>query len=351
MPFSKAKINSLSLKNRFIRSATWEGMAKEDGSVTERLLSLYKRLAKANIGLIITGHTYISEEGKATPRQLGIYSDDLIDGLSKIAKEVHQNGGKIILQLAHAGVFGIKKITGLEPIDINSLGKKDIKELIKKFCLAAERAKEAGFDGIQLHAAHGYLISQFFSPIFNKRKDEFGGSVRNRARFAEEIIKEIRKTLGQDYLVLVKMNCQDFSPSGLTINDSIEIAKIMVKEGVDAIEISGGLLTSKENGPCRNSTEPYFLEQALQFKDSIDVPIILVGGIRSYEQVKLILSKGIEFVAMSRPFICEPELIKRWEKGDLRDSLCISDNLCLKVVKGTDPVMCKRRDEYAKTNI
>ncbi len=344
MPFSETKIGRLKLKNRFVRSATWEGMAEEDGSVTDDLIELYKRLSKAEIGLIITGHTYVSKEGKATPRQLGLYKDELISGFKSLVTQVHQLGGKILIQLSHAGRFGRKEFFGLTPLDLNSLTKKEIERLIQAFCLASERAKEAGFDGIQFHAAHGYLISQFFSPLFNRRDDEYGGSVRNRARFAEQILSYVKKSLGSEYPVLFKINCEDFSSSGLTLSDAIQIAKILANEGADAIEISGGLLISKEKGPCRTYKGPYFLEQALCFKEQLEIPVILVGGIRSYRDAEDALAKGIDLVSMSRPFICEPELVKRWKSGAREDSKCNSDNLCLKSVKTKQPVRCWKNE-------
>jgi len=350
MPFLEGRIKKLILKNRFVRSATWEGCANEDGSVTDELISLYRMLSKYEIGLIITGHAYVSKEGKATPRQLGIYKDELISGLKRLTDEVHKEGGKIFIQLSHAGRFSRRELIGSDPININRLSKDEIERLIQKFCDSSERAKEAGFDGIQLHAAHGYLISQFFSPFFNERDDEYGGSVRNRARFAERIIKGIRDRLGSEYPIILKMNCQDFKEGGLSLNDSIEIAKILEDSGIDGIEISGGLLTSKKYGPCRTYKGPYFLKEALSFKESLNIPIFLVGGIRSYEDSERIIRQGIDFVSMSRPFICEPDILKRWKRGDLRDSLCVSDNLCFIAVKEKKPVRCIRRNE-GKTNI
>ncbi len=341
--FSEAAINGLVLKNRFVRSATWEGMANEDGGVTEGLILLYEELARNEIGLIITGHTYIREDGKATPRQLGIYKDSLISGLKRLAKRVHSLGGKVILQLSHSGIFGRRIISKGKPVNPSRIAKRDIDALIQDFSLSATRAKEAGFDGVQLHAAHGYLISQFFSPIFNKRDDEYGGNLRNRARFAERIVKAIRDNLGPDFPILIKMNCDDFRAGGLTLRESLDIAKILVNEGVNAVEVSGGLLTSKDSGPCRTYEGPYFLKEAMYFKRELSVPVILVGGIRSYEASERIINEGIDFVSMSRPFICEPGLIKRWKMGDREKSACISDNKCLGVVKSNEGVSCFRR--------
>jgi len=347
MLFSEIQIGKMKLKNRFVRSATWEGMAKEDGSVTDELVELYRKLSENEIGLIITGHTYVSKEGKATPRQLGLYSEEFVPGFKKLVTQVHSSGAKILIQLSHSGRFGRKSFFGLTPLDPDSITKREIKRLVESFCLAAERAKEAGFDGVQLHAAHGYLISEFFSPLYNHRKDEYGGSVRNRARFAEQILVSIKKRLGSDYPVLFKINCEDFKDNGLTLNDAVQIAEILADEGADAVEISGGLLTSRRRGPCRPYKGPYFLEQALYFKEKLTIPVILVGGIRSYGDAEEILQKGIDLISMSRPFICEPDLVKRWKNGDRKDSECESDNLCLKVVKTKDPVRCWKNENRA----
>jgi len=346
--FSEIKIKDLIIKNRFVRSATWEGMADEDGSVTEELIDLYKKLAQGEIGLIITGHMYVRIDGKATPKQLGIYKDELILGLKKLTEAVHLFNGKIIAQIAHSGIFGRKKLSGYKPVDPSKIDKKEVELLIKAFATAALRAKKAGFDGVQLHAAHGYLISQFFSPLFNHRSDEYGGNIKNRARFAVDIIKAIKRYVGDDFPILIKINCQDFLDGGLTIKDSINISKILVDEGIAAIEISGGILTSKDKGPCRKENGPYFIKEAISFRREIKIPLILVGGIRSYEISKQVIDENIaDFVSMSRPFICEADLIKRWRSGNTKDSLCISDNLCLTAVRRKTGIKCiGRRKTY-----
>lgn len=343
VPFSQASIKTLLLKNCFVRSATWEGRATEKGEITEELLDFYGELSRAGLGIIITGHAYVREDGKATPRQLGIYSNSLVSGLKRLVDVVHQHGSRIFIQLSHSGIYGRKRLSGCEPVNFSAINRKEVEALVEAFVNASLRAKEAGFDGIQLHAAHGYLISQSFSPIFNHRKDEFGGDVNGRVKFAVSIVRKMRNALGEDFPVLIKMNCQDFSDGGLSLDDSIKMAKILVDTGIDAIEISGGLLTSRDMGPCRTSKGPYFMEQALAFRKELDIPLMLVGGIRSYETAEMIVKKGIDFVSMSRPIICEPYLIKRWELGDRKESLCISDNLCLGAVKKKKGIVCFRK--------
>jgi len=219
--FEATKINSMTIKNRFVRSATWEGMAKDDGTCTKRLVDLMSQLARGGVGLIITGHAYIQKIGKAGPWQSGIYEDRLVPGLRAMTDAVHKRGGKIVLQLAHAGMYantGIKGdipfapslVSGFRKSAIREMTLQDIQHIVEAFGLAAKRAKRAGFDAVQIHAAHGYLLSQFLSPAFNKRQDQYGGSIENRAAVLLEILKSIRKSVGQNYPVLIKMNTRDF---------------------------------------------------------------------------------------------------------------------------------------------
>jgi 2,4-dienoyl-CoA reductase-like NADH-dependent reductase (Old Yellow Enzyme family) len=255
MPFDSGTINGMAVANRFVRSATWEGMATEAGEVTPRLVALMTDLARGDVGLIITGHTYVRRDGQAGPWQLGVYSDDLISGLEAMAGAVHQNRGKIVLQLAHAGIFADQRRTGLKPWAVSAdvgfsknprreLTVSDIGELVQSFVDAAKRAQRAGFDGVQIHAAHGYLFSEFLSPAFNHRRDAYGGPIQNRARALIEVVQGVRKATGADYPILVKMNCRDFLDNGLTLEDSLAAARMLAKAGLDAIELSGGMRAS-----------------------------------------------------------------------------------------------------------
>ena len=198
-PFERSTINGMTLANRFVRSATWEGMAADDGACTPKLIDLMTELAKGGVGLIISSHAYVSPEGQAGPWQLGVYKDSLIPGLKALTQAVHENGGKIILQLAHAGFFAHAKLTGqtpLAPSNVDGFAKSprkemtvdDIQDVVKSFGTAAKRAQEAGFDGVQIHAAHGYLLSQFLSPAFNRRNDPYGGDIRQRAAAVVEVL-------------------------------------------------------------------------------------------------------------------------------------------------------------------
>ena len=343
--FESSIINGLQMNNRFIRSATWEGMAAEDGIVTPKLIGLMAELAKGGVGLIISGHAYVHPDGQATPWQLGVYSDALIPGLQEMTAAVHDNGGKIVLQLAHAGFFASSKLTGKTPMaasQVAGIAKSprhemsisDIKKIVKAFAQAAARAKSAGFDGVQIHSAHGYLLSQFLSPMFNHRKDDYGGDIQNRARALMDVFTNIRKEVGGDYPILVKMNCQDFVENGLVVEDAVKVGQMLAENGIDAIELSGGLLTNRKLSPSRwgiksEDKEAYFQKEALTFKEKIDIPLILVGGTRSFAVAERLVDDGIaDYISMSRPFIREPDLINRWKNGDLRKAACLSDNLC-----------------------
>jgi len=270
---------------------------------------------------------------------------------------VHENGGKIVLQLSHAGYFAHPKLTGqtpMAPSKVEGISKtprkemspEDIQNVISAFEAAAKRAKAARFDGIQIHSAHGYLLSQFLSPAFNQRNDEYGGDIQNRARILLQILQRIRQVVGEDYPVLIKMNCQDFVENGLTAKDSIQVAKMLVEEGIDAIELSDGILISKKLHASRlginsEDKEAYFQEDAKSFKKQINVPLILVGGNRSYSVAERLLKEGVaDYISMSRPFIREPGLINRWKSGDLSKAACVSDNMCfVPGIKG-DGIYC-----------
>ncbi|MFZ5642955.1 MAG: NADH:flavin oxidoreductase [Bacillota bacterium] len=363
--FERPQINGMELSNRFVRSATWEGMATSDGAVTPKLITTMTNLVKGGVGLIISGHSYVSPEGQAGPWQLGIYKDELIPGLQEMTAAVHDCGGKIVMQLSHAGIFAPEKLTGLPPLAVSideETGKKPcrkitvqkIQELVSDFANAARRAKAAGFDGVQIHSAHGYLLSQFLSPVFNRRQDEYGGDIQNRSRIHMEIYQAIREAVGQDYPVLIKLNCEDFVESGLSLEDSIKVGRWLSEAGLDAIELSGGLLTDRKMSPSRfgistEEEEAYFREGARNFKKEIGIPLILVGGMRSFQVAERLVDDGVaDYISMSRPLIREPDLISRWKSGDLRKAQCKSDNKCFRVISAGNGVYCDIKNSEEK---
>lgn len=355
--FDATILRGLSLKNRFVRSATWEGLATPKGEVTPALIDTMTRLAHGEVGLIISGHTYVQTVGQASPWQLGLHSDDRIDGLTELTAAVHAAGGKIIAQLAHAGNFAAEQLTGQVPVVASAhegladgprheLTIKDIDDLTADYAAAARRAKAAGFDGVQLHSAHGYLLSQFLSPLFNRRRDDFGGAIQNRCRLHLAVVRAVRAAVGADWPILMKINGQDYAEGGLELADSVACAKMLAEAGLDAIEISGGLLTNRKLSPSRAGIrnpdkEAYFRKDAHAFKAALSIPVILVGGMRSFGVAEQMVTEGVaDYISMSRPLIREPDLIRRWHSGDRRPALCNSDNRCFKPAMDGQGVYC-----------
>jgi 2,4-dienoyl-CoA reductase-like NADH-dependent reductase (Old Yellow Enzyme family) len=274
-----------------------------------------------------------------------------------MAKSVHENGGKIVMQLAHAGFFANAKLTGqtpLAPSNVEGFAKtprkemtvEDIREIVKSYGFAAKRAQNAGFDGVQIHAAHGYLLSQFLSPAFNRRNDAYGGNIRHRARAVVEVLQQIRQSVGQKYPVLIKMNCRDFIENGLVLEDSLEVGRMLVSEGIDAIELSGGVLVGGKLSPSRmgiksEEKEAYFQDDARAFKEKLHVPLILVGGNRSFQVAERLIDEGIaDYISICRPLIREPDLINRWRAGDLSKAACVSDNMCFRPAQKGEGIYC-----------
>jgi 2,4-dienoyl-CoA reductase-like NADH-dependent reductase (Old Yellow Enzyme family) len=214
------------------------------------------------------------------------------------------------------------------------MSKKDIDEIVAAFGDAARRAKEYGFDAVQLHSAHGYLINQFLSPVTNRRTDGYGGSVANRCRFLLEVYHRVRFEVGSDFPVFAKLNGSDNLEGGLDLSDAVYAARLLDKEKIDAIEVSGGTSASGEKNPVRikidkPDREAYNLALAREIKKAVRCPIMVVGGFRSLEVInKAVTENGIDYISMARPFIREPQLIKRWQEGDLSPARCISCNGC-----------------------
>jgi len=344
MLFEEWRLGKIVLRNRLVRSATNMRMAGPEGEVTEELLEVHRRLNAGGIGLDITGHAFISPEGKVNPGQLGVYDDFLISGLSRLAEAVHREGGKILLQLAHGGSLAREaKGERISPSPFRGarpLSSEEIPDLIEAFVKAALRAKKAGFDGVQLHAAHGYLLAAFLSPRLNRREDEYGGR-QGGIRLLKEIIGGIKEACGRDFPVVVKLG-PDAPKGGNDVEDIVEILRGLSEGGLDGAEISRGVAPVSEiivEGVRPGKGEAYNLPCALEVKRGIpDLKVILVGGMRSVEVAERVLEEGIDAVAFSRPLIAEPQLPKRWEKGDHSPSKCLSCNLCFTI---KEPVACR----------
>ncbi|MDF1591211.1 MAG: NADH:flavin oxidoreductase [Desulfobacterales bacterium] len=366
--FEKTRINSLALKNRFVRSATWEGMAHKDGACSRRLIDLMAELARGGVGLIISSHAFVLPQGQASPWQVGAYGDELLPGLTRLAQAVHDNGGKILLQLAHAGCHADTELTGQPPMGPSALNNDpgescremnvaEIDQTVIAFGRAAARAKRAGFDGVQIHAAHGYLLSQFLSPFYNKRTDHYGGSIANRSRIVLDVLKSIRNQTDNHFPVMIKMNSEDYLETGLTMSEMLQTAKRLQQAGIDAVELSGGTKFSGKLNPIRSGkinpeNEAFYKEAAGAFKESISVPLLLVGGIRSYGVAQGLVEAGLaDYISLCRPLIREPGLVKRWQSGDTGKSMCRSDNLCFRPAREGKGIYCVRSEKEQQHEI
>lgn len=356
--FEGSRIKGLSLANRFVRSATWEGMADADGSCTKKLTDLMVQLAEGGVGLIISGHTCVSPGGEGGPRHLAIHDDRFIPALLEMTTAVHRAGGKLVMQIAHAGCQSNKAWTGQQAMGPSVfMGEKghlcremtheDIRTVVDAFGQAALRARKAGCDGVQIHAAHGYLLSEFLSPYFNKREDGYGGSTENRARIVREVLQNIRGRVGADFPVMIKLNSSDFLEGGQDIAGMLATASLLEKDEIDAIELSGGTAFSGKNLPIRRPStqseedEVFYLEAARRYKEKMGVPLMLVGGIRSLSVAERLVRDNLaDYVSLSRPLIREPNLINRWKSGDTRKSECQSDNLCFKAALSGEGIHC-----------
>jgi 2,4-dienoyl-CoA reductase-like NADH-dependent reductase (Old Yellow Enzyme family) len=255
--FTSKKIGNIEIKNRFVNSATYESMAQKDGKVIDKLVQRYRKIANGGVGLIIPGYLYVHPKGKCTKYQTGIYNDDMIEGLKEMVDAVHLGRSKIVFQLTHSGRQTFKENIGQTPLaplkgpmdriymaKPREMTEAEIEEAVKAFGSAAKRAHAAGADGVQIHSAHGYLVSQFLSPFFNRRNDKWGGSDENRFRFIKEIVSEIRKNIPEKMALLVKLNTQDFTPKeGITLDLAEKYAGWLADLPVDGLEVSCGTLS------------------------------------------------------------------------------------------------------------
>jgi 2,4-dienoyl-CoA reductase-like NADH-dependent reductase (Old Yellow Enzyme family) len=385
--FKPLKLNDVQIRNRFVHSATYEVMSLETGEVSDRLIKRYQTLARGEIGLIIPGYMYIHPTGRAYKYQTGIHTDDMIPGLKKITDAVHKEGGKIMFQLVHAGRQTTKAIIGSTPIAPSSRGRDpinfvkpremsadEIREVIRAFGAAAKRAIKAGADGIQLHAAHGYLINQFLSPFFNQRRDEWGGSDLNRFRFLKEIVLNIREAIPKGMPILVKLNVNDYTPrDGVTPPLAVTYANGLAELKINGLEISCGTAAYSFMNQCRGDVpakelvdglpwwkkplgklimknmagkydlvEGYNVEAAKMIKPVLgNVPLFVVGGLRKVAHMTEILEKHYaDGISMCRPFIREPLIVKKIKEGKASAVACVSCNRCLAAVPANIPVQC-----------
>lgn len=336
--FEECTLGNMVLKNRLVRSATFENGGADNGLITPLLKEVYEKLAEGEVGLIITGMMGVGSNACVNSGMVKIYDDSFIDKFSKVTHAVHQLGGKIVVQLGHCGAkatvidWGDRPFCPSDYENAKEITKEEMKMLLKSYGEAALKCKMAGADGVQIHAAHGYLISEFLSPYFNKRMDEYGGDIQNRAKYLFDIYGEIRSSVGEDYPVLIKINYSDLVESGLTGEECEWVCIELEKRGIDAIEISSGIGVSAESAPTQPNqkmVEGFFADGAFNIARKVTIPIISVGGYRSLAIIEKKLNQGdISAISLCRPFIREPFLIKKWKNDDKAKALCVSCNGC-----------------------
>ena len=338
--FDPVNINKMKIANRFIRSATMDGMGKE-GMVTDEQVRLYRELGKGEIGLIISHGLFPTREGQCAPGQLSAHVDEAIPSLSRLVNAVHEGGGKIAAQILHGGWMCRPEVTGMPPVgpsavihprsglQIRELSTDEVYELVETYVQAARRIIEAGFDGVQLHGAHSWILSAFLSPVTNRRKDEWGGTAEKRTNLVRHICRGIRQIAGPDYPVMVKLGIKDYHPEGKSITGGVEQAKLLEEAGVDSIEVSEGLEEDFFHHIRLDAMSPYYLEEGRQAKKALSTPVLLVGGMRKLSDMQAVIEEGTaDAISMCRPFIMNPYLVKNLREGTSDSSECTSCNEC-----------------------
>ncbi|MBA1336154.1 MAG: 2,4-dienoyl-CoA reductase [NADPH] [Firmicutes bacterium] len=336
---SPISIGKVEIKNRLVSSPTTANYASPDGIVTEQLLKFYDQKAASGVGLVIVEGSYISQEGKGYVYQIGIDRDETIAGLSSLADTIKKHGCKVFMQIQHCGRRSKIKLTGLQPIGASAvpynseadvpreMTNDEIEETIKKFAEAAKRAQSAGFDGIDIHSAHGYLPANFLSPLSNFRTDKWGGSIENRSRFLVEVVKAIKSAVGKDFPVTIKISVDEYQMNGLTLNDSAQLVKFLEDAGADGIQASAGApgdnnLWSLDNPHTFMRTLPLGTSQgclvylAEELKKHTDLPVIALGRINTPELAEEIISNNkADLVALGRPLLADPQWVNKAAAG------------------------------------
>jgi len=361
---AEIEIGRVKIRNRFVRSATHEWMAEEDGRITDNIIRGYSCLAENNIGLIISGYSYVSPCGKSSARQQGIYDNRFIQDYAMLTKKVNDLGARFFVQIVHGGRQALRTKNCPGPVGPShvplpydpespndkkypkELDNEDIETIIGDFSNSISRLDKAKVDGVQLHCAHGFLLSNFLSPYTNTREDDWGGDTNSRTRIVVEILRSARKVVG-NLPIAVKMNAYDGVDGGIETREAVAIAKILDSEGIDAIEVSGGIEDARQEITCvqdiqTEEQEAYFREYSREIKRNVECPVILVGGNRSLNIMKRIIKEGYaDMISLSRPLIREPNLITKFMRGDSERATCVSCNECFDV----NGIKCNYRAE------
>ncbi len=304
------EVKGLTFLNRLVLPPMQTGLATSDGAVTDKLVDYYTQRAKA-VGLVIVEHSYVRLDGKSSEKQLGIYDDQLIGGLEQLVSSVHATGTPIIIQINHAGNKTSKETTGLQPVAPSStenarkLQGEELARLTEAFTSAADRAMKAGFDGVEVHGAHGFLLNQFYSPLTNKRTDRYGGSLENRSRFPLDVVERVRDKIS-GRLLFYRLGVVDLDPAGTQLEDSTAFSMKLKQATLDIVDVSGGMCGSR---PAQlQSTPGFFVPQAQHLKEVVDIPVIGVGGIRDLRYANSLIEEGaVDLIAVGRPLMRDPD--------------------------------------------
>jgi len=333
--FSSLQIGTITARNRLLRSATGESAAELDvGRPTPQMVELYGRIAAGGVGLIVTGHTAVSIEGRCSNTMTAFYSDDFIPDFAALVQAAHAEGAAIVCQLNHGGRQvdpDHKHIRALCPSAVQAdgagfvpeeLSGEDVQRIIGDFGRAAGRCKDAGFDGVQIHSAHGYLISQFNSPLTNRRDDAWGGTPTKRRAFIAAVYRAMRDAVGDDYPILVKQNVSDFHSVGLHEAEAVEICVLLDEMGIDAIELSGGIASTipiafREEEMKEKGEVVFFEREAKAIRRKVTCPLIVTGGVRTRDTAQRLVDGGtVDGVGLCRAMLDDPDLPARWERGE-----------------------------------
>ena len=367
--FEPIKIQNVEFRNRIVMPSMENGFAEENGTVSERTIAYYRERAKGGAGWIIVEATYIAQQGRARRFQLAVDRDETIPGLKRLVDAVHSHGAKISLQINHAGrqassALSGERIVSASPIACTPKGevpkpleKEEINKIIASFGRAAFRAKEAGFDGVEIHGAHGYLIHQFVSSLSNQRTDDYGGTLKNRMRLALEVLKEVRRSVGDEFLIGYRISASDYVEGGLKIEETLKVAQALEKKGIDVLHASAGMANLADSGcfvtPPMAIPRGIHLPLAEAMKKGLAIPVIAVGRINTPELAEKILEEGkADFIAMGRAFLTDPLWPSKVLSGRTEDiRICIACNECvarlgqhLSIVCTQNPVLGKESE-------
>jgi 2,4-dienoyl-CoA reductase-like NADH-dependent reductase (Old Yellow Enzyme family) len=369
--FTSSKIGPLQIRNRTIRAAAFEGMCPGH-EPSEMLIDYHRSVAAGGIGMTTAAYASVTRNGLSFPHQLWLRRE-IISPLRKFTDTIHKEGAAASVQIGHCGNMSKKSVAGSLPVSASgglniysptwskALTKNEIEDMAKAFGVAVNTAREGGFDAVEVHAGHGYLISQFLSPYTNRRKDEFGGSLENRMRFMKMVMAEVMKAAGNDMAVLVKMNMRDGFRGGMELPETIQVAHELEKCGAHALVLSGGFVSKAPMYVMRGAMpihtltyymdnfwlkmgvrlaghwmiktvpfkEAYFFDDALEFRKEIKIPLVYVGGLLSREKIDMVLNAGFEFVSMARALLHEPGFVNRMKTEEMAVNECAHSNYCI----------------------